>query len=40
MMRLTEKERQWLWFFGLSAGGMVAMAVLAGLVRLILGMDV
>jgi hypothetical protein len=38
MMRLTEKQRQWLWFAGLFAGGMVAMLALAGIVRLLLGM--
>ncbi len=38
MIRLTEKQRQWLWFSGLFAGGMAAMLVLAGLVRLMLGM--
>jgi hypothetical protein len=38
MMRLTEKLRQWLWFAGLFAGGMAAMLVLAGIVRLMLGM--
>jgi len=37
-MRLTEKQRQWLWFAGLFAGGMAAMLVLAGIVRLMLGM--
>lgn len=35
-MPLTEKQRQWLWFGGLFAGGMAAMLVLAGLVRLML----
>jgi cytochrome d ubiquinol oxidase subunit II len=38
MMRLTEKQRQWLWFAGLFLGGMLAMLVLAGIVRLMLGM--
>ena len=38
MMRLTEKQRQWLWFAGLFAGGMFAMLALAGIVRLLLGM--
>jgi hypothetical protein len=37
-MRLTERQRQWLWFAGLFAAGMAAMLVLAGLVRLILRM--
>jgi len=37
-MRLTEKQRQWLWFAGLFSGGMAAMLVLAGIVRLMLGM--
>jgi hypothetical protein len=36
MMRFTERQRQWLWFVGLFAGGMAAMLVLAGLVRLML----
>jgi hypothetical protein len=36
MMRLTEKQRQWLWFTGLFAGGMAAMLLLAGVVRLML----
>ena len=35
-MRFTDKQRQWLWFFGLFVGGLVAMAVLAGVVRIIL----
>jgi hypothetical protein len=38
MMRFTEKQRQWLWFGGLFVGGMAAMLVLAGIVRLMLGM--
>jgi hypothetical protein len=38
MMRLTDKQRQWLWFAGLFAGGMLAMLILAGAVRMILGM--
>jgi hypothetical protein len=38
MKHFTEKQRQWLWFTGLFAGGMAAMLVLAGIVRLILGM--
>jgi hypothetical protein len=33
---LSEKNRQWIWFAGLLAGGMAAMLLLAGLVRLIL----
>ncbi len=37
-MPLTKKQRQWLWFAVLVAGGMAAMAVLAGAVRLVLGM--
>ncbi len=40
MMRLTEKKRQWLWFAGLFVGGMAGMLVLAGIVRLMLGMGV
>lgn len=36
MMRFTEKQRQWLWFLGLFAGGMIAMALLAGLVKIML----
>jgi len=39
-MRLTEKQRQWLWFAGLFAGGMAAMLVLVGTVRLLLGMRI
>jgi hypothetical protein len=35
-MRLTEKQRQWLWFVGLIVGGMTAMLLLAGLVRVML----
>ena len=38
-MRFTEKQRQWLWFAGLFVGGMAGMLVLAGLVRLMLGME-
>ena len=37
-MRLTDKQRQWLWFAGLLLGGMFAMLVLAGTVRMLLGM--
>ena len=33
-----EKQRQWLWFAGLFVGGLAAMAVLAGAVRLVLSM--
>jgi len=34
--RLTpEKKRQWLWFVGLSLGGMVATWLLVGLARLL-----
>ena len=40
MIRLTEKKRQWLWFVGLFIGGMAAMLVLAGIVRLMLGMKI
>lgn len=40
MMRLTEKQRQWLWFTALVAGGMAAMLVLGGMVRLLLGMGI
>jgi hypothetical protein len=39
-MRLTDKQRQWLWFAVLVVGGMAAMLTLAGLVRLMLGMGV
>jgi hypothetical protein len=39
-MRFTEKQRQWLWFAGLFVGGMAGMLVLAGLVRLMLGMEI
>jgi hypothetical protein len=38
MIRLTEKQRQWLWFVGLFVGGMAGMLVLAGVVRLMLKM--
>ena len=38
MIRLTEKQRQGLWFAGLFVGGMSGMLVLAGIVRLMLGM--
>jgi hypothetical protein len=40
MMRLTEKQRQWLWFAGLVVAGMAAMLVLAAIVRLMLGMKI
>ena len=33
-MRLTDKQRQWLWFVGLVVGGMAAMLIFAGSVRL------
>jgi len=39
-MRLTDKQRQWLWFAGLVVVGMAAMLVLAGIVRLMLGMKI
>jgi hypothetical protein len=35
---MGEKRRQWLWFMVLAVGGMLAMLVLAGAVRLMLGM--
>jgi hypothetical protein len=38
MIRLTDKQRQWLWFAGLLVGGMGGMLVLAGIVRFLLGM--
>ena len=38
MMPLTEKQRQWLWFVGLALVGMAGMLVLAGLVRVMIGM--
>lgn len=40
MIRLTEKQRQWLWFASLFVGGMAAVLVLAGIVRLMLGMKI
>lgn len=40
MKRLTEKQRQWLWFAGLFAGGLATMLVLAGIMRLMLGMGI
>jgi hypothetical protein len=40
MMRLTEKQGQWLWFAALMAGGMAATLVLAGLVKLLLEMGI
>ena len=36
MKPLTEKQRQWLWFVGLFAGGLIAMLLLAGLVKMVL----
>jgi hypothetical protein len=36
-MRLTEKQRQWLWFAGLMVGGMAGMLILAGVVRWMIG---
>jgi hypothetical protein len=38
MTRLTKRQRQWLWFVFLFAGGMAGMLLLAGMVRFILGM--
>jgi hypothetical protein len=38
MKRLTDKQRQWLWFAALFTAGMAAMAILAGVVRWLLGM--
>jgi len=35
MKTLTEKQRQWLWFFGLGAGGLIACYLLACAVRLL-----
>lgn len=35
---VSEKQRQWLWFVGLFFGGMAGMLVLAGLVRVMIGM--
>ena len=36
-MRLTERQRQWLWFAGLFVGGMAGMLLLAGVVRMMIG---
>jgi uncharacterized membrane protein len=36
--KFSEKQRQWLWFAVLMAGGMAAMLLLAELVRLLLRM--
>jgi hypothetical protein len=35
-LSLGEKQRQWLWFAGLMVGGMAAMLMVAGLVRIML----
>ena len=38
MKRPTDNQRQWLWFVVLFVGRMAAMAILAGVVRLLLRM--
>jgi len=37
MKPLTKKQQQWLWFLALWCGGLAAAALLAYLVRLIMG---
>jgi hypothetical protein len=37
MKALTRKQQQWLWFVVLWCGGLAAAALLAYLVRLLLG---
>jgi hypothetical protein len=33
----TKKQKEWMWFFALWCGGLAAAALLAYLVRLIMG---
>jgi hypothetical protein len=35
--RLPVRVRQWLWFFGLWAGGVLAVGIVAGALRLVFG---
>ena len=37
MKSLTKKQQQWMWFLVLWCGGLAAAALLASLVRLIMG---
>jgi len=39
MRALTKKQQQWLWFAVLWCGGLAAAALLAYLVRLLMGMN-
>jgi hypothetical protein len=34
-MAISNKKRQWLWFFGLYAAGLLAVFLLAGLIKII-----
>jgi len=33
-MAISTKKRQWLWFFGLYAAGLIFVFLLAGLIKL------
>ena len=39
MRALTKKQQQWLWFAVLWCGGLAAAAMLAYLVRLLMGIN-
>ncbi len=39
MSPITKKRKQWLWFVGLWFGGLSAVLALAGLIRLLMGME-
>jgi hypothetical protein len=37
MSPITEKQKQWLWFIGLWLGGLLAVLLMAALIRLLMG---
>ncbi|MBT8364604.1 MAG: DUF2474 domain-containing protein [Deltaproteobacteria bacterium] len=39
MKRLTKKQQQWAWFFGLWCGGLSAVLLLAYLIRWMMGIS-
>ncbi len=39
MSPITKKRKEWLWFVGLWIGGLSAVLVTAGLIRLLMGIE-
>ena len=38
MKAFTKRQQQWAWFIGLWLAGLAAVSLLAGVVRLVMGM--